>query len=150
MKHRHFVKNFKVPRFFDKISISYDGEEPPKELEILEPALALVSQMVESAPSVPQSLMPNVYFLESNLLTFEIDDDALGCFHQAIFFPVEKWRTLKLSKDAILFVMVEELCHAVWQVPDGPPVEEKVTEVFRQICPEFIYLDFVNKIRESF
>lgn len=145
----NFVKDFRVPNYFDKISICYDGKKVPEELKIFDLALALVAQQIETSLSAPQSLMPNVYFLESNFPTFELDSNMLGCFHQAIIFPVKKWRTLKLSEEAILFTMVEELCHAVWQVPDGSLIAEKVTEVFRQICPDFIYLDFVNKLNES-
>lgn len=146
LKDGHFIKSFKVPRFFDKISVSYDGGSEPKELEVFELALSLVAQLADRSSPIPHIIPPNVHFLETCSPTFTLDDDMFGCFYQAIIFPVAKWRKDGLSKAKMLIVMVEELCHAVWQIPDGPPIEEKVTEVFHQIYPDFSYWEFVGEI----
>ena len=147
LKDGRTITNFSVPKFFDNcISVSYCGREEPEEIEILNLAISLVVQTAEkSFPSLP--VLPlNIYFLESNSLTFTLDNSILGCFHPIIVFPVELWRTAGLSKDKILFIMVEELCHAIWQIPDGPPIERKVTEVFQEILPGFSYREFADAL----
>lgn len=146
----HILKSFKTPKFFkNKISIVYDEELNSDELICFDSALALVNRMVEISPPANTLLSINFYFIgnKTTALYPNFDnDDILGVFCQSVFFPVWRWRMRSLSQDIILFVMVEEICHAVWQIPDGPQIEEKVTEVFRLIRPDFSYLDFLNTI----
>ena len=146
LKSGRFAVDLKIPRFFDGIPVVYDGENEPKELEIFEIAMALVARLIDSSSTSLNILLPNIYFLETDSPEFTLSDDMLGCFHQAIIFPVTKWRTLDLSDFKILFVMVEELCHAIWQIPDGPPIEAKVTKVFQQLCPDFSYLEVASRL----
>ena len=55
-------------------------------------------KLVESAmtnSSISEPPLPlNVYFLENNTITVYLDD-MLGCFHQAIIFPIGQWRKKK-------------------------------------------------------
>ena len=69
----------------------------------------------------------------------------LGCFHQAIIFPIGQWRKKKYMSEIILATMVEELCHAIWLLPDGTKIEEKVREIYEQIPLHFSDSEFLMK-----
>lgn len=112
-------------------------------------AMALVSVTAEASPPPIPLLGLNVYFLENNSITFSISKDVFGCFHQVIIFPVWNWRERGVTLDIMLVTMVEELCHAVWLIPDGPLIEEKVKEVFEQMPTRFppnFLIDVYKKI----
>ena len=131
----HIVDNFKVPDFFvDKIAVVTDGIITDIESTMFYLAMALVGMKAEASPPPIPLLGLNVYFLENKSITFSLDEDVFGCFHQAIIFPVWNWRERGLTSETMLVVMVEELCHAVWLIPDGPLIEEKVREIFEQMC----------------
>ena len=108
-------------------------------------AMALVGMKAEASPPPIPLLGLNVYFLENKSITFSLDEDVFGCFHQAIIFPVWNWRERGLTSETMLVVMVEELCHAVWLIPDGPLIEEKVREIFEQ-RPDQFSPDFVTNV----
>ncbi|MDO5398993.1 MAG: hypothetical protein Q4G33_13805 [bacterium] len=145
------VENFKVPEFFNqKITIITDGEIRQRETTLFYLAMSLVAITAKSSPLPKPLLRLNVYFLEKNIVTFILDEDMLGCFHQAIVFPVGQWRKKKYLSEVILAAMVEELCHAVWLIPDGPKIEEKVRDVYDNIPLYFSESEFLMRAYVSF
>ena len=108
-----------------------------------------MAMMAEVSPPLAPLLGLNVYFMESDSITFFLGKDIFGCFHQAIVFPVGHWREQGLTLDLMLVTMVEELCHAVWLIPDGPLIEEKVRETFEQIPAQFSIPDFLTHVYEK-
>ena len=146
----HVVDNFNVPDFFvDKIAVVTDGIITDIESTMFYLAMGLVGMKAEASPPPIPLLGLNVYFLENESITFSLDEDVFGCFHQAIIFPVWNWRERGLTSETMLVIMVEELCHAVWLIPDGPLIEEKVREIFEQqpdqFSPDFV-TDMYKKI----
>lgn len=148
----HNIEDFRVPKFFNqKIAVITDGNITDVESKLFGLALTLVSMTAEVSPPLAPLLGLNVYFLEGDSITFFLSKDVLGCFHQAIIFPVGCWRERGLTSDVILVAMVEELCHAVWLIPDGPLIEEKVREAFEQMPTHFssdFLIDVYRKINE--
>lgn len=145
----HVVDNFKVPDFFvQKIAVITDGVITDIESTMFYLAMALVGMKAEASPPPIPLLGLNVYFLENKSITFSLDEDVFGCFHQAIIFPVWNWRERGITSETMLVVMVEELCHAVWLIPDGPLIEEKVRETFEQRPDQFLP-DFVTDMYKN-
>lgn len=143
-KRCHIIDDFKVPEFFNqKIAVATDSSITDIESKLFYLAMSLVQLTAEVSPPPVPSLRFNVYFLENDSLTFSFGKDVLGCFHQAIIFPIGGWRKQGLTSDVMLLTMVEELCHAVWLIPDGPQIEEKVRETFEQIPIHFSASDFL-------
>lgn len=143
--------DIRLPNFFsEKVSVIYDTETVPEEIKYLEPALALVDELIETSPPSIPLLSINIYFLSRKSVEFIFNDEnVLGCYNQFIFFPVMHWRKLNLESDVILFTMVEELSHAVWQIPDGSLIEKKVEDVFKTIKPDFNYTEFLKQVDQS-
>ena len=145
------LEGFNVPEYFENSSISYNGVTEPSEFKFLYLAMVLVNNTIDASPPSMRILPLNIYFVEDITSTFLMDFkvDVFGCFNQSIIFLLSNWRTFGLSEFEILFAMVEELCHAVWQIPDGPEIENKVTEVFRQLDSNFSYHE-IMEIMDTF
>ena len=90
------------------------------------------------------------FFCNSNQISFVIDDKdtVFGCFNQNIIYPLYLWRKLNLPHWVMFLPMIEELCHAIWQIPDGPYLEEKATEVIKCLGNDETYQDYLNAIYE--
>lgn len=119
----------------------------PKEIEYLELAMVLISILIKDSPPPIPLLSLNIYFLDKEPAKFSFyDENVLGCYNQFIFFPVTHWRKHHLMPDEMLVVIIEELCHAIWQIPDGPLIENKVEEVFKAARIDFNYSEFLKKL----
>ena len=145
MHNEKIVQNFKVPELFNqKVTIITDGEINQTESALFHLAMRLVESATTNSSTLAPPLPLNVYFLESNTITLYLDD-MLGCFHQAIIFPIGQWRKKKYMPEIILATMVEELCHAIWLLPDGAKIEEKVREIYEQIPLRYSDSEFLMK-----
>lgn len=140
------LNNFKCPIFFDgKLSVSYDSKTIPEEISCFNSALALINAYIQIFPPNIPLLSLNVYFLSNGSAEFVFNDDrVLGCYNQFIFFPIRNWRQLGLTNGEIIFTMIEELCHAIWRIPDGADIQQKVEEVFQASNFEISYNDFLE------
>lgn len=147
----HALKDFEVPMFFSgKMAIITDSALSEQELASFKIALFFVAETIELSPPPIDLLSLNVYFCNSREMVFTCGPDneiILGSYDQIIVYPVYKWREKRLSRWAMLLPMIEELCHAIWQLPDGPTLEEKVTEVLRLLGYDDTYQCYLEEIK---
>lgn len=146
------LNNFKVGKFFSgKTSIVSDTKLSNEEIESFEIALFLVNKVIETSPPAAPLLSLNIFFCSDNSPTFIFgneNDLIFGSFNQIIIYPLWKWRKLKLPKWAMLMPMIEELCHAAYLIPDGPQIEDKVTEVLQSLGNNDSYINYLSAIND--
>lgn len=133
-----------IPKSFPcAVSVVSDCHLTETELELLSHAFHAVSMVAQAVkPSVPQTRM-NIILLDADHIDIVFPgNDTFGAFFSAIFYPVGMWRRMALSKETVLFAMIEELCHAIWQVPDGPQVQALVTRALKLFAPGATYAAF--------
>lgn len=131
--------------FQGKIAINSNCECSDYELRLLGAALDLVAKVAESDPPKNPSKI-NIIFFDTESLEIRFDDPTcIGCHFESIFYPIGLWRSVGYSDSTIMFAMIEELCHALWLVNDGPEVQQKVESVLRLANPNASYTSFLLK-----
>lgn len=135
----------RVPAYFvGKITVNSDAPLSDDDLNNLAIALSAVAVIVAKSPPPLPVRGLNIIFIASDRLEICFDDpEILGSYFQGIMYPIGLWRKVGYSRESIVFAMIEELCHAIWQLPDGPEIRDKVTEVLQVLNPGAKYINFL-------
>ena len=144
LKNGYVLDDLILPLCFDnKICVITDTDLSRNELLSFNLALDIISKVIKNSPPNNNLLPFGIYFCGSENSEFTIEkfdgETVFGCYTHMIIYPIWKWRELHLDVWAMFFVMTEEICHAVWQVPDGPDLKAKVTEVLQIVNPNDDY-----------
>lgn len=152
LKNKRIVNNLPMPSFFfGKTSVIFDGDLNKNELNIFLKVLYDIDREIENDRPNNELLSLNVYFLENDSIELSFENGIiLGCYTQSIFFPCRRWREYNLPNWAIRFAITEELCHAVWQIPDGPILERKIEQVYARNREKIKYSEMIIKLERLF
>lgn len=132
--------------FKGKVSFYGDCVCSGRELLLLGAAFQLVDMEMTEYPSPAPYLGLNIVFIAEERTSIVFDEPAaLGHHFSGIFFPVSTWRRIGYKDDILLMAMVEELCHAIWFLPDGPDIQRKVERVIKRIRPNFSYAETLGR-----
>lgn len=132
--------------FAGKVSFSGDCVCSDRELLLLGAAFQLIDMEMAEHPSPIPNLRLNIIFVAGEHTSIAFDEPAaLGHYFSGVFFPVSAWRQNGYKDDVLLMAMVEELCHAIWLLPDGYELQRKVESVIRRIRPKFSYVETLGR-----
>lgn len=86
------------------------------------------------------SLVPKaqLFLTKDGCIEYKLEKGVMGnCVPYWVVFPIERWRTEKIQDNRLAIIMIEELCHWIWQEFDETKVKYKVVEVLQNIdgCP---------------
>lgn len=118
-----------------RINIASTCELTPHEREIFFVAFHLIDMAIKKTPVPPEQLEINAVITDSDEITLQMEPAHLGNRAHLVFYPVHRWRAMRLSDYKVLTCIVEELCHAIWIITDEDLVKDRVTDVIKAYNP---------------
>lgn len=150
---RAIARNLAIPKSFaGKIAVLGTCDLLESETELLSAALALVDKRLKTCPPPSTSFRLNILVFDTSTITIDFFSARRGMNYEfgyhfdAIFFPVGLWRDAKLSRESILFIMLEELSHLVWRITDESAVKKHVEVMLRFLNPKADAKAFLRRI----
>lgn len=150
---RPIARGLAIPESFaGKIAAFGTCDFTESEAELLTSALSLVNKYFKDNPPPTENFRLNILIFDTPTLTINFPVTpgklaiTLGYYFDAILFPVGLWRDAKLSKDSILFTMLEELSHCIWHIIDEDTVKLHVVNMLKYLNPKADAKAFLNRI----
>lgn len=118
------------------ISVSSNVELTKQEIESVNTALKLIHAASERGYDLPSSRHAHVFFIGQDSITIELEENVCGIYAPIIVYPVNKWREKKMGQDDIVVILLEEMCHFLWEIQDEYEVKQRVLSLVRIAIPE--------------
>lgn len=105
------------------------------EAQKLSVAFHAIERQLQKENFSPQAIPKARMFLTQNgEIHFSLTHGVMGnCSPYWIVFPIQRWRDEQIQDNRLIVIMVEEMCHWIWQEFDEIKVKHKVIEVIRKI-----------------
>lgn len=153
---RPIAQNLPIPKSFaGRVSIFGTCELTESEADLLSAAFILVDRKIQSCPPPANSFRLNILAFDTPSLTIDFPvprgniNLTYGYCFEAIFFPVGLWREAKLSKESVLFIMLEEISHLVWHIADENAVKTHVESMLKTLNPKVSAQAILNRITQE-
>lgn len=120
------------PELRKHIHITTTCELLPTELEVMEQAFSALLYGFKITPPASEKLQVTMIAADRDTisLTF-LDPNTIGVECSLILLAVHRWRARNFDSRMITQCCLEEFCHFFWDLPDGDPVQLKVTELMQ-------------------
>lgn len=120
----------------ENIRICTTCELSSSELDAIERAfLALMFGMNSTPPLAGASHVAIVITDQDAISLSFADPGTLGVQFSLIVLAVHRWRAHGYDTRIMTMCCLEELCHFFWDLPDGYPVQLKVTDLMQALWP---------------
>ncbi len=118
------------------ITVSSNIELTKLEIEAVNTALKLIHAAAERGYDLPKTRCAHVFFIGQDSITIELEENVCGIYAPIIVYPVNKWREKGMGQDDIIVILLEELCHFLWEIRDEYEVKQRVLSLVRIALPE--------------
>lgn len=120
----------------DRIRLFTACELSPAELDAIEQSFLALLLGMNRTPPVDGATSVAIIITDQDTISLSFADaGTLGVEFSLIVLPIHRWRALGLGAVAMTLCCLEELCHFFWDLPDGSPVQTKVTELMQVLYP---------------
>lgn len=107
------------------------------ELDAIEQAFLALMLGMNSAPPVDKASRVAIVITDQDTISLSFaDPGTLGAQFSLIVLAVHRWRAHGYDTWVMTMCCLEELCHFFWDLPDGDPVQIKVTELMQALYPD--------------
>lgn len=122
------------PELRKHIHITTTCELLPTELEAMEQAFSALLYGLRITPPISGKMQVTMIATDKDTisLTF-LDPDTIGSEFSLILLAIHRWRARNFDSRMITQCCLEEFCHFFWDLPDGDPVQLKVTELMQSL-----------------
>ena len=124
------------PELHDLVQVSTTSTLTDQESRCLGYALVLLMDAVKRDGLRIDVIRPSIMFVDSDCISItSLSPCTMGLSIPLIVLPLHRWRAGPRSDEFLIVVILEELCHCVYQIHDESEVKGKVTDIYRQIDP---------------
>lgn len=133
----------------EKVCITQNCKLTENEVKVFNIATYYINLEISESPLPAIINQIIVLFLCNDHITFSLDDPfVLGTHMEVCILPLFLWRKYNLDLRASMFTTIEELCHGLWKIPDGEPIQKRVESILKRIDPTLAYANMYNHIRQ--
>lgn len=95
---------------------------------------AVADQMEKEGMLGKERFAINCMFLSADSATIQMNQDEFAVCMKLALYPIQNLMR-DTSKEMILLILAEELCHLIWEIRDELKVQDKVEEVLKNYDP---------------
>lgn len=121
------------PELKDHLTFLSTCKISPREEILFDYAFRLIALQIQSGDPIPPMVHLNWAVIDCDSLQLQFDSKAqYGCHISYVFFPIHKWRSVRLKDIAVLACIIEEFCHGLWIISDEMLVKQKVLAILNR------------------
>lgn len=100
----------------------------------MEQAFSMLLFGLKNSPPISEALCGTIITTDQDTISLSfLDPNTIGLQCSLILLAVHRWRSRDYDLRMITQCCLEELCHFFWDLPDGDPVQLKVTELMQSL-----------------